>query len=172
MTVNATGSNGGAFNNSITAPVDTENVDGASVEQVAQGAANQDKLLFDRIASALAVGVIAANHQIDTKVGIVYARMAGSDNSNFNLAMPAPTDGGKPFLMFKFSGGGTGTARRVWITNTANLAVSAPTDYYAYWDADSNASAGAIFWFDGTLWRHVSSYGLTGTTGGGALADV
>lgn len=167
-----TGMNGGTFNNQIPGPDPGDFVTAASIEEVGQAAANQDKILFDRIASAQAVGVIAAHTQIDSKVGIVYTRMATTDNSDYNLAMPAPTGGSKPFLMFKFSGGGSGVARRVWITNTANIAVTAPTDYYAYWEASPNARAGAIFWFDGTLWRHISSYGMTGTTGGGALADV
>jgi hypothetical protein len=170
MTTTATGINGGVFNNGIVAPVDTEDVDGASVEQVAQGSANQDKLLFDRLTLALVNGAIASNVQIDTKVGIVYTRSPPANNTDWNLAMPAPTDG-KPFIMFKFSGG-TGTARRVWLTNTANIAVAAPTDYYAYWEASSNASAGCVFWYDGTLWRHISSYGMSGTAGGGALADA
>lgn len=171
MTTTYTGTNGGTLTNAITGPAASELVTAASVGLVAQGAANQDKQIRDRIAGATAVGAIAANTQISTSVGIVYTRMATTNNSNWNLAMPAPS-AGNPFLMFKFSGGGTGTARRVWITNTANLSTSAPTDYYAYWEADANAQAGCIFWYDGTLWRIVSHYGMSGTTGGGALADA
>ena len=47
MTTNYTGTNGGSLPNSITGPEAGENVTGASVGLVAQGAANQDKFLFD-----------------------------------------------------------------------------------------------------------------------------
>jgi hypothetical protein len=171
MPGNATGTNGGSFANTVPYPLDTEDVDGPSVQQVAEASANQDKLLFDRLTlAATFTPTISANHQIDTKIGIVYCRTPAANNTDWNLAMPAPTDG-HPFIMFKFSGG-TGTGRRVWLTDTANLAVAAPTDYFTYWAASTDAVAGCIMWYDGTLWRVISSYGMSGTTGGGSLADV
>lgn len=47
MTTTMTGVNGGTFNNLVAAPVDGELVTGSSVQLVAQGAANQDKHIYD-----------------------------------------------------------------------------------------------------------------------------
>lgn len=116
-----------------------------------------------------AVGVIAANTQITNDVGIVICQCPGSNSANFNLAMPAPA-AGNPVLFFKFYGG-TGSGRRVWLTTTANIGGSPPTDYFAYWDASVDALAGAIFVWDGTRWRHLTSSGMTATAGGGSLAE-
>lgn len=58
MTTNYTGSNGGSLPNNITGPTAGEYVTAASVGLVAQGAANQDKFLYDiitRVAYADAV---------------------------------------------------------------------------------------------------------------------
>lgn len=49
MTTNLIGVNGGTFSNLIPAPEDDEDVDGASVQQAAQAAANQDKFIVDKI---------------------------------------------------------------------------------------------------------------------------
>lgn len=116
-----------------------------------------------------AVGVIAANTQITNDVGIVICQCPASNSANFNLAMPAPA-AGNPLLFFKFYGG-AGSGRRVWLTTTANIGGSPPTDYFAYWDASVDIVAGALFVWDGTRWRHLTSSGMTATAGGGTLAD-
>lgn len=116
-----------------------------------------------------AVGVIAGDVQITNDVGVVFVTAPGTDTVNYCLAMPIPASG-NPVLFLKFHGGGSGSARRVWITTTADIAAP-PSNYFAYWEANSNASAGAVFAWNGTRWRHVVSTGLTGTAGGGTLAD-
>ena len=118
---------------------------------------------------AQAVGVIAANTQIADDVGLVIVQCPVNNNDNYNIAMPAPA-AGYPILHLKFYGG-TGTSRRVWITNTAGLGTSPPDNYYGYWEASVNARAGAIFAWDGSRWRHIVSTGITGTAGGGTLAE-
>ena len=115
------------------------------------------------------VGVIAANTQGLDTVGIIEIQSPAADNTDFNIAMPEPASG-NPVLHIKFRGG-TGTARRVWITNTASIGVSPPSDYYAYWEASTNSSAGCIMYWDGSRWRMTVPWNLTNPTGGGALAD-
>ncbi len=115
------------------------------------------------------VGVIAANTQITDAVGVVECRSPGT-NADYNLALPEPASG-FPVLFLKFRGGGAGSGRRVWLTTTALIGTSPPTDYYAYWEASSNVSAGAVMYWDGTRWRMISPWNLTTPTGGGALID-
>lgn len=114
-------------------------------------------------------GVIAADVQITNDVGSVFVQAPGTDTVNYCLAMPVPANG-NPVLHLKFYGGGTGSSRRVWITTTADIGAP-PSNYFAYWEANSNARAGAVFAWDGTRWRHIVSTGLTGTAGGGTLAE-
>ena len=118
------------------------------------------------------VGVIAANTQILNNVGLVICQCPAVDNDNYNLAMPAPASG-NPIIAFKFYGGAGVGPRRVWLTTTAEIGTSPPTNYYAYWDtsAGSNQRASAMFAWDGTRWRLLSATSLTGTTGGGTLAE-
>jgi len=115
------------------------------------------------------VGVIASNTQITNSEGVVFCQCPASNSSNFNLALPTPASG-NPLVFVKFYGG-TGTSRRVWITDTTNIAISTPSNYYSYWDASASPSAGAVFGWDGSRWRHITSNGLTGTVGGGTLAE-
>lgn len=115
------------------------------------------------------VGVIAADVQITNDVGSVFVQSPASDTVNYCLAMPVPA-AGNPVLHLKFYGGGVGSSRRVWITTTAEIGAP-PSNYFAYWEANTNARAGATFAWDGTRWRHIVSTGLTGTAGGGTLSD-
>ena len=71
MPTTVTGVNPGIFNNQIAAPVATEFVTGASVQLVAQGAADQDKYLNDRIDAARVV-LSDADHTLDLSNGWRY----------------------------------------------------------------------------------------------------
>ena len=115
------------------------------------------------------VGVIAANTQGLDTVGIIAIQSPAADNTDFNIAMPEPASG-NPVLHLKFRGG-SGSARRVWITNTASIGTSPPSDYYAYWEASTNSSAGCAMYWDGSRWRMIIHWNLTNPAGGGALAD-
>lgn len=118
------------------------------------------------------IGVIAANTQILDNVGLVICQCPASDTDSYNLALPEPTVG-NPILAFKFYGGAGLGPRRVWLTTTAEIASAPPSNYYAYWNptAAADQRASAIFAWDGTRWRVLSSDSMTGVVGGGTLAE-
>jgi len=77
MTINITGVNGGSFANLIPAPEDDEDVDGASVQQVAIAAANQDKFLYDEIANLIDV----FEYTFDDETPGIYIEFVGAAGS-------------------------------------------------------------------------------------------
>jgi hypothetical protein len=112
------------------------------------------------------LGTIAANTQIANTVGIVYTNQPGS-NTSYNIALPAPAEG-HPIIYVRFSGVIAGS-RSIYVTNTANLAVANPADYYGLW-GPSAAAGGYAFGWTGARWEILTAFGGVSAGGGGTLA--
>lgn len=127
------GVNGGSFLNTIPAAEDGQDVDGASVQQTAQGGANQDKYLYDAITRVAYTDVVhglngrngrrprvpltAADHTIDTSEGDGFQLAAFVVGGPFTITLrtstaPVPTNGERIYLYTDYNYAPSGTA---WI---------------------------------------------------------
>ncbi len=125
-------------------------------------------LLRESVGSTI-IGVIAANTQITNSVGYVEVQIPASAVS-LNVALPAPSSG-FPLLNVNFVGTTPAGGRNIYITNTANLSTSNPTDYYGGWFSGATARGGYTFAWNGSAWKILHSTGGVSPNGGGTLAS-